>query len=36
MDTVKHVDEYCARIGQSMLSAQLQTKINQEQINVGK
>ncbi|CAJ0628259.1 10888_t:CDS:2 [Entrophospora sp. SA101] len=36
MDTVKHVDEYCARISQSMLNAQLQTKINQEQINVGK
>ncbi|CAH1761677.1 10170_t:CDS:2 [Entrophospora sp. SA101] len=33
MDTVKHVDEYCARISQSMLNAQLQTKINQEQIN---
>lgn len=36
MDTVKSVDEYCAEISQSIISAQFQEKNNQEQIGIGK
>ncbi|CAG8669871.1 500_t:CDS:2 [Ambispora leptoticha] len=34
IDTVKSVDEYCAQISQSMIAAQLQAKVNLEQIGI--
>ncbi|CAG8658235.1 2733_t:CDS:2, partial [Acaulospora morrowiae] len=34
METVKSVDEYCARISQTMIATQLQAKNDQEQISV--